>query len=45
MKIPSRDAGFVIGRRGENIRDIQEKTNTRIHFLDESELSKVVPFQ
>ena len=37
MKIASKDAGYVIGRRGENIRDIQDKTNTRIHFLDESE--------
>ena len=38
VKIPASEAGVVIGRGGENIRDIQRKTNTKIHFKDESEL-------
>lgn len=34
MKIPKSVVGVVIGRAGSNIKDIQEKTDTRIHFKD-----------
>ena len=35
MSIPSESAGLVIGRGGENVKNIQRRTNTRIHFKDE----------
>ncbi|XP_014252829.1 tudor and KH domain-containing protein homolog [Cimex lectularius] len=34
VKVPKDAVGAVIGRCGTNIRDIQEKTNTRINFKD-----------
>jgi len=37
VRIRREDAGLVIGRGGENIREIQRRTNTRIHFRDERE--------
>ncbi len=38
MRIPSEDAPVIIGRRGENIKDIQRRTNTTMHFKDEREI-------
>ena len=38
LKVDADNAGLVIGRRGENIKEIQRKTNTRINFQDEREL-------
>jgi polyribonucleotide nucleotidyltransferase len=35
VKIPKECVGVVIGRGGSSIRDIEEKTNTRIIFKDE----------
>ncbi len=35
MKIPAEDAGVVIGRRGENVKEVQRRTNTKISFKDE----------
>jgi len=35
MKIPERDAGLIIGRRGENVKELERRTSTRIHFMDE----------
>jgi len=32
LKIPRNSVGFVIGREGSNIKEIQEMTNTRINF-------------
>ena len=37
VRIPKEVSGVVIGRQGSTIREIQNKTNTRIHFKDESE--------
>jgi len=37
VKIPKDMVGIVIGRQGSNIREIQAKTETRIHFRDELE--------
>jgi len=37
VKIPRDMVGVVIGRQGSNIREIQAKTETRIHFRDELE--------
>ncbi|XP_069692009.1 tudor and KH domain-containing protein homolog [Periplaneta americana] len=37
VKIPKECVGIVIGRGGITIKDIQEKTDTRIHFKDELE--------
>lgn len=37
VKIPKECVGVVIGRGGSSIRDIEEKTNTRIIFKDELE--------
>jgi len=37
VKIPKDMVGIVIGRQGSNIREIQAKTETRIHFKDELE--------
>lgn len=34
MKIPNSVVGVVIGRAGSNIKEIQEKTDTRINFKD-----------
>ncbi|XP_054268565.1 tudor and KH domain-containing protein homolog [Macrosteles quadrilineatus] len=34
MKIPKSVVGVVIGRGGSNVKDIQEKTDTRIYFKD-----------
>ena len=33
--IESFAVGLIIGRGGDNIKEIQKKTNTRIHFKDE----------
>jgi predicted PilT family ATPase len=35
VKIPKECVGIVIGRGGSSIKDIQEKTDTKIHFKDE----------
>lgn len=35
VQIPQNQAGIVIGRGGQTIREIQSKSNTRIHFKDE----------
>ena len=35
LKVDADNAGLVIGRKGENIKEIQRKTNTRINFQDE----------
>jgi len=35
VQIPVEQVGLVIGRGGENIKEIQKKTNTRIHMKDE----------
>lgn len=37
LQIPHDQAGIVIGRGGQTIREIQSRTNTRIHFKDELE--------
>jgi len=37
VRVRMEDAGVVIGRGGDTIREIQRRTNTRIHFLDEKE--------
>ena len=37
VKIRRCDCGLVIGKRGETIREIQQRTQTRIHFKDERE--------
>jgi len=37
--IDEKDAGLIIGRRGENIRELERRTNTKIHFKDECESS------
>uniref|UniRef100_A0A1B6LIZ4 Tudor domain-containing protein n=1 Tax=Graphocephala atropunctata TaxID=36148 RepID=A0A1B6LIZ4_9HEMI len=34
MKIPKATVGVVIGRGGSNIKEIQQETDTRIHFKD-----------
>jgi len=35
VRIPQNHAGLVIGRGGQNIKEIQTRSNTRIHFKDE----------
>lgn len=35
MKIPTAAVGVVIGRQGSNIKEIQEKTETKINFKDQ----------
>ena len=35
MRIPAEDAGAIVGRRGENIRDLERKTNTSVHLKDQ----------
>lgn len=35
VRIPVKHKGIVIGRGGANVREIQDKTRTRIHFKDE----------
>ena len=35
VRIPTRHIAHVIGRGGDTIKEIQRKTNTRIHFKDE----------
>ena len=35
IRIREKDAGMVIGRKGSNIREIERKTDTKIHFKDE----------
>ncbi len=42
IRIRPTDAGVVIGRRGENIRSMETKTNTMIHFRDESKTRIIV---
>uniref|UniRef100_A0A1B6FKZ6 Tudor domain-containing protein n=1 Tax=Cuerna arida TaxID=1464854 RepID=A0A1B6FKZ6_9HEMI len=37
MKIPKSVVGVVIGRGGSNIKEIQQKTETRINFKDEDD--------
>ena len=37
VKIPKEFVGVVIGRQGSNIREIQTRTETKIHFRDELE--------
>ncbi|KAG8263013.1 hypothetical protein J6590_041784 [Homalodisca vitripennis] len=37
MKIPNSVVGVVIGRGGSNIKDIQQKTETRINFKEEDD--------
>ena len=40
MKIPKDVVGSVIGKQGCNIKEIQAKTETRIHFKDELETNE-----
>ena len=42
LKVDADNAGLVIGRKGENIKEIQRKTNTRINFQDERTYSSFV---
>ena len=35
VRIPQDQAGIVIGRGGQTIKEIQSRSNTRIHFKDE----------
>ena len=37
VRIGKEFAGVVIGKGGDNVREIQARTNTRIHFKDEQE--------
>ena len=37
VRVRKEDAGLVIGRGGETVKEIQRRTNTRIHFKDERE--------
>ena len=36
VRIPADQVGFIIGRGGETIREIQKKTQTRIEFKDDT---------
>lgn len=42
MKIPNSVVGVVIGRGGSNIKEIQEKTDTRINFKDNGWYIKII---
>lgn len=35
MKIPKNNVGVVIGRAGSNIKEIEQKSDTKINFKDE----------
>lgn len=44
MKIPNSVVGVVIGRAGSNIKEIQEKTDTRINFKDNGKYIQILPY-
>ena len=41
VSIPKKHIGYVIGRGGDTIKEIQRRTNTRIHFKDELETDSI----
>lgn len=38
VKIPKNALGLVIGRHGTNIKQIEEKTSTSIHFIENNSM-------
>lgn len=44
IKIPKETVRLLIGRNGKNIKNIQERSNTRINFKDVDGLDRVCLF-